>query len=86
MGETLNEEFGQYGYRPNVKKLYYFVAWLASFVMPEAKAVIGQWGIQVKTSNQKIKNNMDMEFRDMKDTIKEMGYSLIEQGFVEDKR
>ena len=79
MGETLTEEFKQYNYNPNRKLMKYCFAKFGSIFVPEAKSVISQWGKNVGTSNAKIKEHMNMEFRNTKKTVIEMGYSLIDQ-------
>jgi hypothetical protein len=86
IGNALYEEFNQYGYKPNRKKLKFCIAKLGAVFIPEVKSVLTSWGMNVSVSNKKIKEHMNFEFRDMKQTISEMGYSLIEKGYVPDKR
>mmetsp|Transcript_6783 Transcript_6783/g.5931 ORF Transcript_6783/g.5931 Transcript_6783/m.5931 type:complete len:349 (-) Transcript_6783:48-1094(-) len=86
LGKVLTEEFKQHGYKPNRKLMKYCFAKFGAVFVPEAKSVINQWGLNVSTSNEKIKEHLGMEFRDSKTSVIEMGYSLIEQGFVPDKR
>ncbi|CAI2371119.1 unnamed protein product [Moneuplotes crassus] len=86
LGQTLADEFGQYGYKPNRKMLKYCFAKFGSFFISEVKTILSQWGKNVSTSNAKAIEHLNMEFRDTKQTVIDMGYSLIDQGYVPDKR
>lgn len=79
LGEALNEEFRPHGYKPNKKVIKYCLLRLGSIFLPEAKSIIKQWGINVSTDNSKAKEHLEMDFRNTKETVVEMGYSLIKQ-------
>lgn len=51
----------------------------------EIGIVIKQWGKNGQCSNEKSKKKLGMKYIPLSQTVVEMGYSLIEQGFVPDK-
>lgn len=79
------QEFNKYGYKPNRKKLSFCTAKIGSFFISEAKSILKTWGKEVGVTNDKAKDILKIEFRDHKQTIIDMGYSLIERGYVPDR-
>ena len=51
---------------------------MASLCNSEARVIKKQWGKNVGVSNSKIKSNFSMEFIPTKQSVIDMGYSLIE--------
>ena len=85
IGQVLYDEFKPKGYKVVRKKLSYCVAKMASCCVPEVKLIINQWGKNAHVSNEKARTKLGIKFIKAEDTIKEMGYSLIEKCYVPDK-
>lgn len=85
IGEILYDEFHRFGYNPCRKKTKFCTAKIASWFIPEAKSVIHNWGKDLRVDNSKAREIMQMEFRDLKKTVIDMGYSLIASGYVPDR-
>jgi hypothetical protein len=59
---------------------------IGSWFIPEAKTVVHQWGKNAQVSNEKAKDVLKINFIDYKTSVVEMGYDLIDKGYVPDKR
>jgi len=85
MCEILSDEFRSQGYYiPFIQAPYSFV-WLYSFISVEARASLGRLNRKILFNNEKSKKLLNLEYRPVKDSIIEMGYSLIERGIVPKK-
>ena len=85
IGQVLYDEFKSKGYKVVRKKLSYCVAKMASCWMYELKLYLQQWGKNAQVSNEKARTKLGIKFIKVKDSIKEMGYSLIEKRYISDK-
>ena len=76
-------EFKPQGYTkfPSIKAPK-FVMWAAKFFDPTAKALYPQIGKCVKYNNEKMRGELGITPRDIRETITDTGYSLIEKGAV----
>lgn len=87
LGITLNKEFRQYGYKPVTKDMGYCTAKMAACCnVGQMKIVVLQWDKNIRVDNTKSKETLGVKYINMDETIVEMGYSLIEKGYVPDKR
>lgn len=86
IGQVLYDNFQQFGYNPTRKNMRYCTTKIASFFIPEAKAVLYHWGKNVKVSNEKAQKVLKIKFNDIDQTIVDMGNSLIDVGIVPDYR
>jgi hypothetical protein len=86
LGEVLYEEFHPHGYKPTRKKMAFCTAKIGSWFIPEAKSVLYHWGKRIDVSNKKAKEVLKIDFINYKKSIIDMGYDLIEKGYVPDRR
>jgi nucleoside-diphosphate-sugar epimerase len=90
IGEVLDKEFRQYGYKPTKKELPYCMVktiyCCCCWKRKELAPVMLQWGKYIKADNTKSKTKLGVKYRPIEETIVEMGYSCIENGYVPDKR
>jgi len=84
MVEILTNEFGKYGYTLPSKKVT--AQEIKDSGNPVAQRMVGMMGKVMNVSNQRSVDELKMQYIKVQDTITAMGYSLIEQGVVEDKR
>lgn len=86
LGEVLSKEFTQYGYRPVTKDMSHCLAKTLGCCSSEMKPILLQWDKNVHAKNDKSKNMLKVKYIPIEETITEMGYSLIEKGYIPDKR
>lgn len=88
VGDVLYKEFKKYGYKvtPGSKKLSHCMAKMFGCCSKELKQPLLQWGKRVHAKNDKSKKILGIKYRQIDETIVEMGYSLIENGYVKDLR
>lgn len=67
------------------KELWTPVAWMISWFVADMRQFYHGWNIRVHVKNDRSKKELGLKYRDVKDTLIDMGYSLIKFGFVEDK-
>src|SRR6185295_8779111 len=82
IAQMLAEEFGPQGYRVPTGHLPYWVLWLAARFDPTIRMTLNYIGRKELVSNDKIRRELGMEFRDVRDTAVEMARTMIEQGVV----
>ena len=85
MAESLKEEFGA-SYSFTTKELGYCPAKLASFFSIELKPILPLWGVVVTLNNKKSKDILGIKYIHPSESLNAMGYSLIENGLLKDKR
>ncbi|CAI2366343.1 unnamed protein product [Moneuplotes crassus] len=85
IGEIFYEEFGKYGYKPNRKKLKHCLVKLAACCIKDVRPVLKYWGKKVSADHSKSVKELGMKYRTQRETIVDMGYSLIEHGMVKDR-
>jgi nucleoside-diphosphate-sugar epimerase len=87
IGTALKEEFGPVGYtKIPTKGLGKFVMTFAAIFVKEARGVQKTIGVEMKVDTSKSKNELGVDYRDYKESLKDMGWSLINKGLVPDKR
>ena len=85
IADLLREEFGPQGYKVPSKTLPKAVAWFLKFFNSDMKLIYPSIGRQLTWSNAKMKRELGVEPRPFKDTMADMGYSIIEFGLVPKK-
>jgi len=78
----LADEFGPQGYRVPTGKLPYWVLWLVARFDPTIRMTLNYIGRKELVSNEKIRRELGMEFRNVRETVVDMARSMIEQGVV----
>ena len=82
IGTILKEEFGKHGYKVTTMNLGKFIMKIASFFDKRAKNVLPELDIERKFNNELSKLELGINYRDIKESLVEMGYSLIKVGVV----
>jgi len=87
VAEVLSKEFGGFGYRFPTRTVGRCPVRIASWFDPAMKQMVPLIGTTSHFDNTKSKTLLGIEYsKDLKETITEMGYSIIDQGLVQDKR
>jgi dihydroflavonol-4-reductase len=84
--EWVKEEFGKYGYKPNESEISTFLLWIGSFFDKDANSFYSCANVNFYLNTDKTKKALKMEYRDIKQSIIDMCYKIIELGIVVDKR
>ncbi|CAH3128238.1 unnamed protein product [Pocillopora meandrina] len=82
MAKILDEEFRPLGYNVPTRVAPTFLLKITSWFDPTVKMIIPVLNKEVRLDNKKIKEDFGFQFRDEKTTILDMGYSLIDSGFI----
>lgn len=82
LGKVMYDEFSKHGHKCSTRKMGKTTAWLASFVNQDAKGFYNDWGVNCHIKNDKSVKDLKMEYRPINESLKDMGYSLIEHGLV----
>lgn len=87
MGDYLFEAYGHNGY-PSVSRnlIPRFVLWIASWFMADAGAALTYWGLDIELDNQPVRDILGIEFTPIKRSLQEMALTMIETGYVPDRR
>ena len=83
--DHLREEFGPQGYKVPSMMLPKAVAWFLKFFNSDVKLIYPAIGRRLTWSNSKMKGELGVQPRPLKETMADMGYSTIEFGFVPKK-
>lgn len=83
--DHLREEFEPQGYHVPSRGLPKGLAWVLKFFNAEMKTIYPTLGNHLTWSNAKIKGELGVEPRPVKETIVDMGYSVIEFGVIPKK-
>ena len=83
----LDEELKQHGYRVKTKKVSACPIKLLALIDSQMKILVPYIGHQIEADNTLSKELLGLTYpHNAKDSIIEMGYSLIDNGLVPDKR
>uniref|UniRef100_A0A7S3ICJ8 Uncharacterized protein n=1 Tax=Strombidium inclinatum TaxID=197538 RepID=A0A7S3ICJ8_9SPIT len=85
MGHALKEYYGDY-YSPCQRELPWLVCWFAQWVIPDFKITMPLWGLDRTYDNSQAREVLGIEFIDPKQSICEMGDSMIDLGLIPDQR
>ena len=89
MGEiatALREEFNQYGYKAPKRNMPYFMIQIASIFDSDAGAAKKYWGLNKTFDTSQTKEVLGINFIPMQQSVVDMGNTLIETGYIEDKK
>ena len=86
LGEILNGEFKKFGYKVTHKDMCKLTAWSVKWFNKDMRSFYADWDVRCHVKNAKAKAELDITFISARDSVVEMGHSLIDHGFVEDKR
>lgn len=86
MGDILSEEFSQMGYPVSTGEMCLATMWTASFFSGEISYYYSTWGYKCTVKSDKAVEEFDLQFKDYKQSLKDMGYSLIDHGVIDDLR
>ena len=82
IAKILAAEFGPLGYRIPTRDLPYWLLWIAGRFDRTVRMTLGYIGRKEEVSHERLGRVLGMQLRPLKDTLVEMGYSLIENGVV----
>ena len=82
----LSAEFKPLGYKVCTKSLPGFFLSVGSWFSKMAKELNWNRGKRRTVLNNKSIDVLGMEYRDINESVVEMGHNLIDQGYLEDKR
>ncbi|TNV77483.1 hypothetical protein FGO68_gene10332 [Halteria grandinella] len=88
IAQILDEEFKQHGYRVQTRRIGFCPLKLASFFDDQVKTILPLIGTDVVAENNLSKELLGVNYDrwTIKQSLVDMGYSLIEQGLVPEKR
>ena len=86
IGKHLAGEFRPLGYKSTTSEMCYCTIWLASFKSADYKYYKDTWGLKCTIKNDKAVKELGCEFTTLKQSLIDMGHSLIEHGIVKDLR
>ncbi|CDW80432.1 nad-dependent epimerase dehydratase [Stylonychia lemnae] len=87
VADILHNELRQYGYRCQNRRIGYCPIKIASWFDPQVKIILPWINGNIRSTNQKSIDILGMQYtRDLKQTVIDTGYSLIDKGLVPDKR
>jgi nucleoside-diphosphate-sugar epimerase len=83
LASILKDEFEQYGYKINTNKVN--AQQVKDSGNPVAQRTLGMIGKAMKVNNERGVKELGLKYINVEDTVKDMAYSLIKAGVVEDK-
>lgn len=88
LADILDAEFAKFGYRVQTRRIGYCPLKLASFWDDQVKVILPMIGVELTADNNLSKQLLGLTYadRDLKQSVIEMGYSLIDMGLVPEKR
>lgn len=84
-GQMFYEEFGQYGYNCTRKSMSKCMAWFAKCFVKELRSFYPLWDIRCHVKHDRAEKELGIKFMPIRQSLIDMGYSLIKHGYVEDK-
>lgn len=82
IARTLAEEFGPHGYRVPTRMLPYWLLWVVGRVDPTVRMTLPYIGRRELVSHERAHNILGWSPRPLRETLADMGHSLIEHGVV----
>ncbi|XP_062522046.1 uncharacterized protein LOC134196841 [Corticium candelabrum] len=86
VAQIVYDEFSSQGYRVPTRGMPKFFIWLASLFSSQLDAVLPRIGNEIQFSTQKMKEDLEISTRPVRESIIDSCYSLISKGFVEKKQ
>lgn len=82
IARVLAEEFGPYGYRVPTRGLPYWLLWVVGRFDPTVRMTLAYIGRRELVSHERAHNLLGWSPRPLRDTLVDMGHSLIDHGVV----
>jgi dihydroflavonol-4-reductase len=82
LARVLAEEFGPYGYRVPTRRLPYWLLWVVGRFDPAVRMTLGYIGRRELVSHERAHNLLGWSPRPLRETLVDMGHSLIEHAVV----
>jgi len=82
IAKILQKEFSPKGYKVTTFGIPKAAVWVVSWWDKDAESILPTLGVETNMTNEKIKKELGMEFREASESLIEMGNSLIEIGLV----
>ena len=82
---AMKEKYGD-NYFIGTYELFWWLAWLVSFFVTEMVYVLSVWGKMLIYDNSASRNTLGIEYIPIKQSLWDMGDTLIDAGYVPDKR
>lgn len=83
--DILREEFGQYGYKIPKMELGKFALTIGSIFMKRIRFILKEVNIERRMDSSLCVKELGITYRPLKQTLADMGYSMIKLGIVPDK-
>ncbi|OQV12398.1 putative uncharacterized oxidoreductase [Hypsibius exemplaris] len=80
--EILRREFTQQGYKIPSTNAHKIVVWAAAKFDKALLMLLPRWGKELRFNSDRMLNVLDIQPRNMEDTILDMAYTMIEGGFL----
>ena len=84
--QIMYDNFAKFGYKPKTGEIKFWMIKVASWIDDTAKTIIPQWDKEQRLSNKMSRELLGMEYHSHRDSIIDACNSMIDQGFVKDKR
>ena len=85
LGEWLHEGYGA-DYNVAHTELPKFLFWFIALFRSDVATIYKKWGMNIQIENSSTKQVLGIEFKDIKTSTLEMAESLINSGYIPDKR
>jgi len=83
VAQILKAEFEPQGFSISTRTTPYPLAWLVSLFHPAVRQIIHVWGVEWKFDNKRMTKIMGIDPpRDVKTSILQMAYSMLDKGLV----
>lgn len=86
IGTIIRDNFEKMGYSVVYQDMYKLTAWAASFFDKDVDSIYNDWNVKCNILNDKATKELRLEYTELKDSVIEMCYSMMDHGLVEDKR
>jgi len=82
ISDILAAEFGRYGYKVPTKNAPYPIMWLVSIFDKTLRPILPMYGKETHIDNSRMKNVLGVQPTDIKSTMIDMAYSMIDMGII----
>lgn len=86
LGNILKEKYGDQGYPMKISQLNGTLAWMLSFFNNELNELLRTWRKDCTYNGTKANKVLGINYIKTDESLREMGDTLIDTGYVEDKR
>mmetsp|Transcript_12680 Transcript_12680/g.21339 ORF Transcript_12680/g.21339 Transcript_12680/m.21339 type:complete len:93 (-) Transcript_12680:110-388(-) len=85
IGQSLSEVYKK-DYNPPTGKMSKFVGSFLSLFLKELRFIMPMWGVEKNFKNDETRDTLGIEFIEYNKSIQDMAHTLIETGYIVDKR